>query len=164
MILFLNNVLGFCVFGFANFWQFEAVTKIYIKHTIYVKCQVTNYDVWCNLKDSIRLCKILVFSWLKLGMRVLTQNRGEIRDWKYARKRGRWDAKNKPWDYGIRGGRDYGIEERYWGPSDFTFQKIIDNAIEPRWLNYLSPISVGLAPEVPVLEFLTNSTKFFVTY
>ena len=103
-------------------------------------------------------------SWFSLdwnsGFGILKQNRGEIRDWKYARKRGRWDAKNKPWDYGIRGGKDYGIEERYWGPSNFTFQKIIDNAIEPRWLNYLSPISVGLAPEVPVLEFLTNSTKF----
>ena len=47
--------------------------------------------------------------------------------------RGRWDAKNKPWDYGIRGflGRDYGIEEHHWRPSNFTFQKIIDYAEEP---------------------------------
>ena len=77
------------------------------------------------------------------------------------RARGWWDGKNKPWDHGIRGfvGGDYGIEERYWGPSNFTFQLIIDNTVEPRWLNYLSPISVGLA-QVPVLEFLANSTKF----
>ena len=52
----------FCVFGFANFLKFEAVTKIYIKDTIYVKCQVTNYDVWFNLMDTIRLFRILVLS------------------------------------------------------------------------------------------------------
>ena len=50
------------------------------------------------------------------------------------RARGRWDGKNKPWDHGIRGfvGGDYGIEERFWGPSNFTFQLIIDNTVEPR--------------------------------
>ena len=40
-----------------------------MEHTIYAKCQVTNYDVWCILKDSIRLFRILVFSSLKLGIR-----------------------------------------------------------------------------------------------
>ena len=32
---------------------------------------------------------------------------------------GRWDAKNNPWDYVIARilGRDYGIEEPFWGPS-----------------------------------------------
>ena len=49
--------------------KFEAVTKIYIKDTIYVKGQVTNYDVWFNLMDSIRLFRILVFPSLKLGIR-----------------------------------------------------------------------------------------------
>ena len=33
--------------------------------------------------------------------------------------RGRWEAKNNPRDYGIAEilGRDYRIEEPYWGPS-----------------------------------------------
>jgi len=34
-----------------------------------VKCQVTNYDVWFNLMDSIRLFRILVFPSLKRGSR-----------------------------------------------------------------------------------------------
>ena len=36
---------------------------------------------------------------------------------------GRWDAKNNPRDYGIRGfvGPDYEIEEPYRGPCGFTF-------------------------------------------
>ena len=108
MILFLNNVLGFCVFEL----------EIYIKDTICMKSQVTNDDVWCNLMDSVRLFRILVFPSLKVG----------IRDFKAKSRRDSglkvWDAKNKPWDYGIRGfvGRDYRIEERYWGPSNSTFQ------------------------------------------
>ena len=62
----MTNARGFsmifCVFGFANNSKFEAVTKIYIKDTIYAKCQVTNYDVWFNLMDTIRLFRILVLS------------------------------------------------------------------------------------------------------
>ena len=34
-----------------------------------MKCQVTNYDVWFNLIDSIRLFRILVFPSLKLEIR-----------------------------------------------------------------------------------------------
>ena len=36
--------------------------------------------------------------------------------------RARWDAKYNPRDYGIAQilGRDYGIEEPYWGPSDMS--------------------------------------------
>ena len=35
-----------------------------------MKCQqVTNYDVWFNLQDSIRLFRILIFHSLKLGIR-----------------------------------------------------------------------------------------------
>ena len=48
--------------------KIEAVTKIYIKDRIYVKCQVTNY-VWFNLMNSIRLFRILVFPSSKLGIR-----------------------------------------------------------------------------------------------
>ena len=48
--------------------KFEAVTKIYIKDTIYVKCKVTNY-VWLNLMDSIRLFRIPFLPSLKLGIR-----------------------------------------------------------------------------------------------
>ena len=85
-----------------------------------MKCQqVTNYDVLFNMMDSSRLFRILIFHSLKLGIRdfkskIATRFRIES-----IRARGRWDAKN-----GIRGfvGRDHGIEESYWGPSNFTFQ------------------------------------------
>ena len=88
-----------------------------------MKCQVTNYDVWFNLMDSIRLFRILVFPLLKLGIRDFKAKSRRDSGLKVC-ARGIRDAKNKPWDYGIRGfvGRDYGIEERYWGPSNFTFQ------------------------------------------
>ena len=45
-----------------------------------MKCQLTNYDVWFNLMDSIKLFRILVFPSLKLGIRDFKANRGEIRD------------------------------------------------------------------------------------
>ena len=50
------------------------------------------------------------------GFGILEQNRGEFRDWKYA-----WEVgcQNNSRDYGIARilGRDYGIEEPFWGPS-----------------------------------------------
>ena len=90
-----------------------------------MKCQqVTNYDVLFNMMDSIRLFRILIFHSLKLGIRDFKSKIATRFRIDSIRARGRWDAKNKPWDYGIRGfvGRDHGIEESYWGPSNFTFQ------------------------------------------
>ena len=84
-----------------------------------------------------RFCRIMilfmVFPSLKLGIRDFKAKSRRDSGLKVC-ARGRWDGKNKPWDHGIRGfvGRAHGIEERSWGPSNFTFQLIIDNTVEPR--------------------------------
>ena len=103
-----------------------SVTEIYIKDTICMKSQATNTDVWFSLMDSIRLFRILVFPSLKLGIQDFKAKSRRDSGLKVCAREIK-NRKNRPWDYGIRGfvGRDYGIEEHHWGPSNFTFQKLL---------------------------------------